>query len=281
MLTSLRSLAKRILGPTLAAKFRRKPEASHTNDFYDSLSFQVMQRCLNTDSISIDVGCHEGLVLRSMLRLSPDGRFYAFEPLPHLFEDLKTRFPSTQITFSDLALSNETGIVSFNHVVSNTSYSGLRKRTYDRPDETDCTISVRTDRLDNVIPQGDHIDLIKIDVEGAELQVLQGAVATIKRCRPIVIFEHGLGAADSYGTRPGQIHDLLCGECGLKISLLQRWLDNQKPLSRRAFEEQFDKRKNFMFIAHPTLSWWQILRNRIKNAQGSVEKPYGSTALSH
>ena len=227
---------------------------AHSNDFYDSLTVRVMQRCLKTDSICIDVGCHEGLVLQSMLKLSPDGRFYIFEPLPELFEKLKANFPSTQITFSNLALSNETGVVSFNHVVSNPSYSGLRKRTYDRPDETDCTISVSTDRMDNVIPEGDHIDLIKIDVEGAELQVLQGAVGTIKRCRPIVIFEHGLGAADSYGTRPGQIHDLLCGECGLKISLLQSWLDNQTPLSRRDFAEQFDRRKNFMFIAHPTLT---------------------------
>jgi FkbM family methyltransferase len=213
-----------------------------------------MQRCLTTDSISIDVGCHEGLVLEGMLMLSPKGRFYAFEPLPHLFEKLKSRFPSTQITFSDLALSNETGVVPFNYVVSNTSYSGLRKRTYDRPDETDCTISVRTDRLDNVIPQGDHIDLIKVDVEGAELQVLQGAVATIKRCKPIVIFEHGLGAADSYGTRPGQIYDLLCGECGLEISLLQSWLDSRKHLSRRGLEKQFDERMNFMFVAHPAHS---------------------------
>jgi len=213
-----------------------------------------MQKCLKADSICIDVGCHEGLVLQGMLRLSPNGRCFAFEPVPHLFENLKTKFPSTQIAFSDLALSNETGVASFNYVISNPSYSGLRKRTYDRPDETDCTISVRTDRLDNVIPRVDRIDLIKIDVEGAELQVLEGAVATIKRCKPIVIFEHGLGAADSYGTRPGQIYDLLCGQCGLKISLLQSWLDKRKHLSRRALEKQFDERRNFMFVAHPALS---------------------------
>ena len=254
MLRTLRRFAKRMLGPTLASRFRREPETSPTNDFYDSLSFQVIEKCLKTDSTSINVGCHEGLVLQGMLTLSPKGRFYAFEPVPRLFEELKTRFPSAQITFSDLALSNESGVASFNYVVSNPSYSGLRKRSYDRPDETDCTISVRTDRLDNVIPQGDHIDLIKIDVEGAELQVLQGAVATIKRCKPIIIFEHGLGAADSYGTRPGQIYDLLCGDCGLRISLLQSWLDKRKHLSRRALEKQFNERRNFMFVAHPARS---------------------------
>jgi hypothetical protein len=70
---------------------------------------------------------------------------------------------------------------------------------------------------------------------------------------PVIIFEHGLGAADSYGTRPNQIFDLLCGECGLNISLLQSWLDKGRSLSRKGFEGQFDQRKNYYFIAHPPL----------------------------
>jgi FkbM family methyltransferase len=251
VLPSLRRVAKRILGPTLSAKLRREPEAAHSNDFYDSLSYQVMQRSLKADSISVDIGCHEGLFLQSMVKLSPEGRVYAFEPLPDMFRNLVTRFPSPRVILSDLALSDETGVVSFNHVVSNPGYSGLRKRTYDRSEEVDRTITVRTDRLDNVIPISDHIDFIKIDVEGAELQVLQGAVNTIRRCKPIVIFEHGLGAADCYRTHPGQVYALLRTECGLKISLLQQWLDKGASLSRKGFEDQFYNRKNFMFIAHP------------------------------
>lgn len=253
MLASLKRVAKGILGPTLVEKLRRKPEELHSNDFYDSLTYQVLQRALKPASTCVDVGCHEGLVLESMVKLAPSGRFYAFEPIPEMFEALKSKFPSPRITLSNVALSNQAGVVSFNHVVSNPGYSGLRKRTYDRPDETDRTISVPTDRMDNVIPRTERVDVIKVDVEGAELQVFEGAVETIKRCMPFIIFEHGLGAADCYGTRPSQIFDLLCGECGLKISLLQNWLDRRKPLSRKGFEDQFDHRTNYYFIAHPTL----------------------------
>ena len=98
----------------------------------------------------------------------------------------------------------------------------------------------------------DHIDFIKIDVEGAELQVLQGAIVWIRKCRPIIVFEHGVGAADCYGTRPEHVYDLLCEDCGLKISLLEGWLSGRRPLSRDGFREQFDKGLNYYFVAHPT-----------------------------
>ena len=40
-----------------------------------------------------------------------------------------------------------------------------------------------------------RLDLIKIDVEGMELEVLQGAKATLERFRPIIIVERAQGAA--------------------------------------------------------------------------------------
>ncbi len=52
-------------------------------------------------------------------------------------------------------------------------------------------------------------DVIKIDVEGAEQQVLEGALETLRRHRPIVIFEHGTGSAEAFGTCPGDIYQLL------------------------------------------------------------------------
>ncbi|HLY39530.1 MAG TPA: FkbM family methyltransferase [Candidatus Binatia bacterium] len=52
----------------------------------------------------------------------------------------------------------------------------------------------------------------RLDVEGAELEVLRGAGRTLHRWKPYVVFEHGLGAADSYGTSPGMVHELLVAE---------------------------------------------------------------------
>lgn len=252
LFTSPRQFLKQIVGPAFAPKVRLLLGEIDKNTFYDVLAYEVMKRCLGRCSVCVDAGCHKGLFLEWMMQLAPDGTFYAFEPLPELYENLTASFPFPQVKLFNLALSNQAGVATFNHVISNPGYSGLLKRRYDRPGETDCTISVSTDLLDNVIDEQDHIDFIKIDVEGAELQLLQGAISTIRRCRPIIVFEHGFGGADCYGTRPEHVYDLLCGDCGLKISLLECWLNGRRPLSRDGFRKQFDKDLNYYFIAHPT-----------------------------
>ena len=58
--------------------------------------------------------------------------------------------------------------------------------------------------------------------EGAELQVLEGAVTTLQRHRPIVIFEHGSGSAETYGTLPADVFGLL-ERPGRVPDLRSRW----------------------------------------------------------
>ena len=104
--------------------------------------------------------------------------------------------------------------------------------------------------MDNIVPTDLKIDLIKIDVEGAEYLVMDGGKETIKRCKPIVIFEHGLGGADVYDIRPEMVYDLLVGYCGLKISTMKMWLNNTPSFSKEDFAEQFDQGLNYYFIAY-------------------------------
>jgi Methyltransferase FkbM domain len=112
---------------------------------------------------------------------------------------------------------------------------------------TSLRAKVRTDLLDNIVSE--RIDLIKIDVEGAELQVLRGAVNTIRKSKPVIIFEHGYGAAEYYGTTPEQVYDLLT-ECGLHLSLMEDWLKGDSSLIREGFAAQFYQGE-FYFMAYP------------------------------
>jgi hypothetical protein len=64
-----------------------------------------------------------------------------------------------------------------------------------------------------------------------------------------VIFEHGLGASDIYGTTPRQMFQFF-ESCGLRISIMRDWLKQKAPLTQAAFEEQFYSGKNYYFIAH-------------------------------
>ena len=223
--------------------------AARMNAAYDEQTVEVMRRCLREDSNCVDVGCHEGSILREMLRFAPAGTHYAFEPLPELYEGLRTSFPGVRV--HQLALSDEAGEVSFQRVKSNLAYSGLKRRHYPNPDEAVEVINVKADLLDNVVPEAVSIALVKIDVEGAELQVLRGALRTIRRSRPFIIFEHGLGAADFYGTTPEEVYDLLNAQAGLSVSLMEDWLAGEAPLSREQFCDQFQRAANFYFMAHP------------------------------
>jgi hypothetical protein len=106
-------------------------------------------------------------------------------------------------------------------------------------------VSVRTERLDDVLADGPPPALIKIDVEGAELGVLKGAVETLQRHRPHVLFEHGAGGADLYGTTPVEVFDLLDA-----VELRIFDLDGSGPYSRGRFEATFTQ-PIWNFLAAP------------------------------
>ncbi len=105
--------------------------------------------------------------------------------------------------------------------------------------------------LDHVIPADVQVDFVKVDVEGGELGVFRGGCATLKRCRPVVVFECGLGGADSYGTQPAELSSLLSGEIGLDIYLLDSWLSHSAPLRPEEFARQFSQGLNYYFVAAP------------------------------
>lgn len=166
-----------------------------------------------------------------------------------LFQNLKEKYVArANCQLYDIALSNLHGSSSFNYVVSNPSYSGLLKRRYDRPNEEDTQITVRTEKLDDVWPSDLRLNVLKIDVEGGEQMVLEGAKETLMRWKPTIIFEHGLGASDIYGSTPEQVFALL-ESCGLRIFLLENFLAEGPSLDADGFAKQFYERRNYYFVA--------------------------------
>ena len=204
----------------------------------------VLATVLRIDSTAVDVGANEGAVLESIVRIAPSGRHIAFEPIPHLHQALVERFPDVDVHRA--AVSDAAGTAEFTHVPDAPAYSGLLQRD-DLPQGAKQVelVSVRTERLDDVLQGAPVPALVKIDVEGAELGVLQGAVETLQRHKPFVLFEHGAGGADLYGTRPTQVFDLLDG-VGLRIFDL----DGSGPYSRDRFEMTFNQ-PIWNFLAAP------------------------------
>jgi FkbM family methyltransferase len=234
----------------LKALLKKIPIAFTQNQRYDAQTKKVIAKVCKANSNCIDIGCHKGEVLDIMRKHAPNGQHFAFEPLPDLFVQLQTKYAQTNCQVFPYALSDNEAQQDFNYVISNPAYSGLVKRRYDRPNEKDTKIKVQTKRLDDVLPNELPIALIKIDIEGGELGAMLGAVQTIQRWQPVIIFEHGLGGSDLYGTTPEKMFAFL-QDCGLSVSTMQSWLKQEPAFTLTEFKDQFYKQLNYYFIAFP------------------------------
>lgn len=124
---------------------------------------------------------------------------------------------------------------------------GARKMEFERTK----VIKVRTARLDDIYPHDRQLRFMKIDVEGTEYFVLKGAVETIRRTRPHIVFEHVKGGADVFGVAPGDVCDFLSTECDLRVSTPSGFLDGGRPLERGSFTAAYDQGLEYVFLAHP------------------------------
>lgn len=249
---SLRETAKRLVigtrweGPIKRAHFALTGEK---NSLYDWQAIRIMRNVLRSDSVAIDIGAFQGGMLRHMFRFAPKARHLAFEPLPRNCARLRAAFPRAIV--HECALGDRFGQVTFYEGLDHPALSGLRRRAEDLPLERFREIQVPLDTLDGRVPRDLPIAFVKVDVEGGELAVFRGGLETLRRNRPVVLFECGLGGADYFDADPRAVFDLITVEIGLELSLLGDWLARQPPLSREAFLDQFENRRNFYFVAHP------------------------------
>lgn len=148
--------------------------------------------------VILDVGAHAGSHSLIYSHLAPQARIYSFEPQDRLFEILQFNIATQRrrnITPQKIALGNRRCRAQMhesvsdgpncNKLLNNSEYFNLGGRQLGIGGE-----AVEIYRLDDVISADQQIDFIKIDVEGFENFVVDGARALIARCRPVIFFEH-------------------------------------------------------------------------------------------
>lgn len=196
---------------------------------YDRQTVQIMRRVLVKDSNAIDIGAAWGEMLRPMVKYASFGHHRAFEPLPQFAGKLREDFPNVEV--HEVALGDHDGDAEFFFAVDAPGYSGLRHPAH--PSETEIfTVQVR--KLDNLIDLNEPIALMKIDVEGSELNVLRGGRECLVRHRPVVVFEYW-NEIPEFGIRTWDIYDFLT-RLGYGVSTLDQWLrSSDAPLDRSEF----------------------------------------------
>jgi len=167
----------------------------------------VLASALGRDATYVDVGTNRGQVLAEAVRVAPRGSHVAFEPIPELAAAVRSAFPS--VDCRQLALGASAEVAEFCHFCALDGWSGLR-RSPEISDERGRPefISVQVSTLDAELGELEPA-LIKIDVEGAELAVLEGGRSVLAKARPLLIFEHVAGAAALYGATSAELWDLL------------------------------------------------------------------------
>lgn len=132
------------------------------------------QRLIPDAEVIFDVGANIGQTTKTYRALFPHAGIWSFEPDPRTFQTLKNAIgadPDTHLM--NIALSDTAGCAELLLGEGSLTNSLLQRTT----DATKGTVTVACDTIDNVcfrrsIP---FIDILKIDVEGAEAQVLRGA----------------------------------------------------------------------------------------------------------
>ena len=139
---------------------------------------KALAKLLSRSSNCVDVGCHIGSFLSSVISIAPNGAHVAFEPVPEKAKFLRSKFSSARIV--QAAVADVRGLTQFHVNKSKPGYSRISATG-------EITVPVTT--IDDEITGA--VDLLKIDVEGGELDVLKGAEKTLSKNRPVILFECG------------------------------------------------------------------------------------------
>jgi FkbM family methyltransferase len=162
------------------------------NNWLDQIMFSIFNVYIKNGDKVVEVGANVGTHTKILQKLVGDnGTVFAFEPFKDNIARLKSNIDleKNNVKIYELALSNSRGEADFKVFRDSPGTCGFIERPwYDKRKME--TIKVSVDFIDN-IKDINNIKLMKIDVEGADFNVIRGSEKLISNCRPLIIFEGG------------------------------------------------------------------------------------------
>jgi len=189
---------------------------------YEAGTTRLVSQIVKPGMVVVDIGAHVGYFTLLAARLAgPAGKIYAFEPEPAnhaLLKENVQRNGYTNVEVVNKAVSDQTGstvlFISSMDTGSNSLYQG---RSSDGDQVTVEMIEFDSFHADNGNP---HIDLMKVDIEGAEIKAIQGMEKLLgNQDRPDLIIEFCPFLLKNAGHEPGEMLKKL-GAVYPKISLV-------------------------------------------------------------
>ncbi len=203
---------------------------------WDQDTWLAMAQHLAPGATFVDIGAHDGYCsLKAAKIVGPSGRVIAVEPNPEMLTILRKNIEASQandILVVPVACADKQGTLTlFAASQSNTGSTSLSQANATQYGQGGKSYQVPVRTLDAILREAavSRVDVVKIDVEGAEQLVLNGAIETLKRFRPTVLIE---------------LDDLLLAPMGSSTSAITEFLSAQGYLCGGQFDTA-----NFLF--HP------------------------------
>lgn len=192
------------------------------NDAYEPVITRLFERLIKPGMVVVDIGAHIGyFTLMAARKVGPTGRVYAFEPGPENYEILVKNIALNEchnVTAVPKAVCDTEGTTSF-YIHMDTVAHSLYPTTLGRGKST---IYVETTSLDRFFEREGWplVNLIKMDIEGAEAAALAGMKKIIERNETVYLFlEFVPQIQRNVGTDPRELLERL-REMDFKIQVI-------------------------------------------------------------
>lgn len=177
--------------------------------FYELPLSRRIKELAADGGLLVDVGANIGYYSSIWAGLRTDNKVYAFEPSPRVFQMLHSNISAagldSRVQMFASALGKKKGNVQFDPGPGDQSgWGGITK------EGGKGTISVESNRLDEILPGGLIIDTLKIDTEGADTEVLFGAERLLRERRVRrIFFEVNVPRMRLLGLQPQDVMNFL------------------------------------------------------------------------
>jgi FkbM family methyltransferase len=224
-------------------------------DLEEGFSFSKKIRPLSSDFCILDVGSNDGTSIRMFRRHFPLAKIFAVDPIT------TPRFKVKNVTLIKAALSNKAGNRTLVTPIVNgkqlTQYSSFYKEKMISQIcsdmallETEVSIIVNEVSFNTIDNLGVTPFFIKIDVEGAELEVLKGSLNVIKKYNPVILVE--IQNHKSYL----EIKELLAPYGYINIDPKKKSTDSINKAAMRKTSDFEKGTNNYVWINHTNpISW--------------------------